>query len=98
MVQRLHKLSPCFTMFICSGDLVVHLLQAGKVGSCALISSNISTGIGSVLNGVVQKVYGVMLLSFEIMVRKIFYPLWQLVGSRILNNRDNIGPSWPSLS
>ena len=57
MVQCLHERSPCFSpMFVCcSGDLVVHLLQAGEVGSLdlrssrALILSNIYTGAGSVL-------------------------------------------------
>ena len=61
MVQCLHELSPCvFPVFICSsGDLVVHLLQGGEVGSLdlrssrALISSNISAGTGSVLIRVV---------------------------------------------
>ena len=41
MVQCLHEPSPCVSpVFICSsGDLVVHLLQGGEVGSLDLKSS-----------------------------------------------------------
>ena len=91
MVQCIHELSPCVSpMFVCcSDDLGVHLLQGGRGGisgsevvSCSIIS-NISAGTGSVLircgpEGISRDA------AFRSMVRKIFSPFWQFVGSRLL--------------
>ena len=105
-VLCLHELSPCFSlMFVCcSGDLVIHLLcRAGEVGSLDLRSSRglihyyNSAGTGSVLlNGVVQRVYVVM-------VRKIFSPFFGRLLEAVFCSACplfpyDIGSSFPSLS
>ena len=84
-------------MFVCcSGDLGVHLLQGGRGGgsldlrsSRALIRSNVSAGTGSVLlrcrpEGICRDA------AFRMMVRKIFSPFWQFVGSRLLLSLSSI--------
>ena len=85
------KLSPLLSfMFVrCSGDPIVHLWQAGEVGSLdlrssrALIFSNISVGTGSVL--IRCRPEGMWCdAALRIMARKIFSPFWQSVGSRLL--------------
>ena len=68
--------------------------------SCALIISNISVGTGSVLircrpEGICRDA------AFRRIVRKIFSPFWQFVGSRLLlslSSPYDIGPSLLSLS
>ena len=89
-------LSPCLSpMFIrCFGDLVVICCRAGEVGSLdlrpsrALMFSNISAGIGSVLRRFRPEGCDV---DFRMMTRRIFCSACHL-------SPYDICPSWHSLS
>ena len=63
--------------------------------SRALIFSNISAGSGSVLSRCLPDVIWCD-STFRIMVRKIFSPFWQLVGSRILLHLSSISLRYQS--
>ena len=96
----------CLHVFLrCSVVVLVILAficcRAGEVGSLdlrssrALILSNIPTGTGSVLircrpEGICRDA------AFRMMVRKIFSPFWQFVGSRLLLSLSSISLQYRS--
>ena len=99
MVQCLHELSMCFSdvrlLFWCSSFICC---RAGEVGSLdlrssrALILSIISAGTGSVLipEGICRDA------AFRMMVRNIFSPFWQFVGSCLLLSLSSISLQYRS--
>ena len=97
MVQRLHKLSP--RLSLCSFVILVISsiisCRAGEIespdlrSSHALIFSNISVATGSMLCKCRLEDMCCD-AALRMMARKIFSPLWQLVGSRLLLSLSSI--------
>ena len=91
MVQCPYKQSPCISPMLvcCSGDLVVHLLQGGRGGisrpediSCFHAFQYFCWGRFCITT-LSSRGY-ICDAAFRMMVRKIFSPFWQFVGSRLL--------------